>query len=124
MAANLPKDAVVAQLGTIIFALGDPELPPGITRAELALGERNFAGKGITHVVTHEHVLPFSRLIPDQMNAVRPHLKLLATFDPYRGEPGGHFEDEDAYYIPFWGFDSVERPGPLVHIYAYEPGPS
>ncbi len=123
MTEHLPKDAAVAQLGTIVFALGDPELPPGIRRVETKLGENDFAGKGITHVVTHEHVLPFSKLIPGQMNAIRPHLRLLATFTPYRGAPGGEFEEQDAYYVPFWDFDAIERPGPLVNIYAWEDAP-
>jgi hypothetical protein len=121
MTEHLPKDAAVAQLGTIVFALGDPELPPGIRKVETKLGEEHFEGKGITHVVTHEHVLSFSTLIPAQMNALRPHLRLLASFTPYRDAPGGHFEDEDAYYVPFWDFEAIDRPGPLVNIYAWEP---
>ncbi len=120
MTEHLPPDAVVAQFGTLVFALADPELPPGVRGVQFALADRTFDGKGVTHVVTHEHALPFSKLIPAQMDALRPHLRLLATFSPYRNEPGGQFETEDAYYVPFWEFGAIERPGPLVHIYAYE----
>ncbi|HEV7732149.1 MAG TPA: glycosyltransferase family 39 protein [Candidatus Binatia bacterium] len=120
MTEHLPPDAVVAQLGTIVFALADPELPPGVRSVRPALADRSLDGKGVTHVVTHEHSLPFSKLIPAQMDAIRPHLRLLATFTPYRDAPGGQFEHEDAYYVPFWDFGAIERPGPLVNIYAYE----
>src|SRR5262245_46951534 len=123
MAAHLPPGAVVAQLGTLVFGIADPELPPGVHRADLTLGQTDFTGRGVTHVVTHEHWLPFSILIEGQMKALRPHLRLLATFSPYPDGPGGRFEKEDAYYIPFWDFAGVDRPGPLVHIYAYEPSP-
>jgi hypothetical protein len=121
MAAHLPPGAVVARLGTLVFGIADPELPPGVRAAELTLGQTDFTGRGVTHVVTHEHWLPFSTLIEGQMTALRPRLRLLATFSPYRDGPGGRFEKEAAYYIPFWDFAAVDRPGPLVNIYAYEP---
>jgi 4-amino-4-deoxy-L-arabinose transferase-like glycosyltransferase len=121
MTEHMPPGTVVAQLGTLVFGLADPELPPGVKPAPIKLGDTDFDRHGVRYVVTHEHALPFSRLIPGQMDALRPRLKLLATFTPYTDGPGGRFEDEDAYYIPLWDFAPIERPGPLVHIYAWEP---
>jgi 4-amino-4-deoxy-L-arabinose transferase-like glycosyltransferase len=121
MAEHLPPGAVVAQLGTLVFPIADPELPPSAVRAPLTLGETDLGRHHVTHVVTHEHQLPFSVLIASQMRAIQPHLRLLAEFSPYTGAPAGSYEPEDAYYVPLYDFAGVERGGPLVRIYAYEP---
>jgi hypothetical protein len=119
MAKNLPRTAVVAQLGSAIIPLiGDPELPPGVKRVLPAPGDTDLDHLHVTHVTTHEHVLPFSRLDPAQMAAVAPRLEQLAEFSPWRDGPAGAFEREDAYYVPFYDFAGVERPGPLVRVYA------
>jgi hypothetical protein len=123
MAANLPPGAVVAELGSIVFPIADPELPPGARRAVVPLGATDLARYGVTHVVTHEHPLPFSTLLRGQMRALAPHLRLLVDFRPSRDGPTGLFEREDAYYVPLARFDAVERPGPLVRIYQYEASP-
>jgi len=123
MAEHLPPGAVVAELGSIVFAVADPDLPPGIIRAPLPFGATDFASYGVTHVLTHEHQLPFSSLLDRQMQAIAPHLRPLAEFTPYRDGPAGEFEREDAYYVPLAGFSGVVRPGPLVRIYAYEAPP-
>jgi hypothetical protein len=94
-----------------------------VVRARPPFGATDFERYGVTHVVTHEHQLPFSQLHPGQMQVLRPHLRLLAEFTPYRGAPAGGFEREDAYYIPFFAAGGVERPGPVVRVYAYEPSP-
>src|SRR5438128_462360 len=122
MADHLPPGAAIAVLGSLYFPIADPDVPPGARRVALPLGATDLAPRGVGYVVTHEHhQIPFSRLIPQQIEALRPHLHLLAEFSPYRDGPAGVFEDEDAYYVPFYGFDGVERPGPLVRIYAYHP---
>jgi hypothetical protein len=77
----------------------------------------------VTHVVVHEHQLAFSRPIPAQMMALRPRLEPLVVFSPYAGPRAGWFEELDAYYVPFHDFAGVERPGPLITIYALRPQP-
>jgi len=124
MAEHLPAGAVVAELGSgpgsSLLPDTGPDLPPGIRRA----GAGDLARGAVTHVVTHEHhQLPFSRLDPAALAALEPHLVPLAEFTPFRDGPAGEFEREDAYYVPFHGFDGVERPGPLVRIYAYRRAP-
>ena len=57
------------------------------------------------------------------MARLQPHLRRLAEWSPFTGGPAGGFEDEDAFYVPFYDFVGVERPGPLVRVYAYEAAP-
>ena len=121
MAEHLAPGSVVAELGTIVFPISDPDLPPGVVRAPLPLGATELERWDVRYVVTHEHLLPFSKLIPRQMQTLTPRLRPLAVFSPYRDGPAGGFEVQDAYYIPFFDFAGVERPGPVVRIYAYQP---
>ena len=123
MRAELPANAVVAVLGATLFTYADPELPLGIRRAPSGLAADAFAREGVTHVVTHEHQIPFSRLDPAFMARLQPHLRLLAEWSPFTGAATGGFEEEDAFYIPFYDFAGVERPGPLVRVYGYEAAP-
>jgi len=122
MRTNLPPNAFVAVLGATLFTYADPELPPGVRRAPPGLADDTYAREGVTHVVTHEHRIPFSRLDPAQMARLGPHLRLLAEWSPFAAGPAGGFEDEDAFYIPFYDIAGVTRPGPLVRVYAYEAG--
>jgi hypothetical protein len=121
MAAHLPPGAVVARLGSAYFPIADPMLPPGVRAAPLELGETDLDRHGVTHVVTHEHPLHFSRPNPTQMHTLQPRLRLLAEFSPFAGPPTGGFEPDDAYYVPFHDFAGVVRPGPIVRVYAFTP---
>src|SRR5207249_121726 len=123
MAEHLPAGAVVAQLGSGVFGIADPDLPPAVRKAPLRLGETDLAQHGVTHVVTHSHQLPYSQPNAALLQRLGPQLRLLAEFTPYRDGPAGRFEAEDAYYVPIAGFCGVERPGPLVRVYAYSGGP-
>ncbi len=123
MRAHLPPNSVAAVLGSTVFTYADPELPPGVRRADPNLSVDAYARERVAYVVTHEHVIPFSHLDPQVMARLAPHLRLLATFSPWSDGPAGGFEMEDAFYIPFFDFAGVVRPGPLVRIYAYEATP-
>lgn len=120
MAEHLPRGAVVARLGSGIFPIADPELPPGLVAAPLPPGSTALDAFGVGWVVVHEHPLPFSRPDPAQMARLAPRLTLLVTFDPFRDGPSGVFEELDAHYIPIGRFSGVERPGPIVRIYRWE----
>ncbi len=39
------------------------------------------------------------------------------------GRPAGWYDQQDAFFVPFVGLDSVERPGPSVDIYRRRSGP-
>ena len=87
--------------------------------AGLPAGATDLASYGVTHVVTHEHALLFSTLNRGQLRALGDRLQPLAEFSPFEQDPAGAFEREDAYYVPFYDFAGVVRPGPHVRIYAY-----
>src|SRR2546422_8212527 len=97
MTDHLPPGAAIAVLGSLYFPIADPDVPPGARRVALPLGATDLARRGVGYVVTHEHHhIPFSRLIPQQIEALRPHLHLLAEFSPYRDGPAGAFQGEGA----------------------------
>jgi hypothetical protein len=108
-------------LGTVLLPQGAPKLPPGVTGSAVRPSLATLAADGVTHVVTHEHPLPFSQVDPAVMAQLAPGLRLLADFSPFSGEPVGGFEREDAYYLPFFHFAGVVRPGPRVRIYQVAP---
>lgn len=122
MREHLPRDASVAVLGTRFWAWGAPRLPsrvqghfPRQDRDVLDLQEVDF-------VVTHDHPLFSSTLDRDTWKEIAPRARLLAEFDPFRGDGETPvFENADAYYVPFAGFGGVTRPGPRIRIYAVEP---
>ena len=117
MARELPAGAVVAVLGSVYFPIADPALPPQVRRADLKLAEKNLDRHGVTHVVTHDHPLPWSSPLRGQLAAQGDRLEPLATFTPFRAGPTGGFEAHDAHYIPFFDFAGVIRPGPIVRVY-------
>jgi 4-amino-4-deoxy-L-arabinose transferase-like glycosyltransferase len=121
MARHLPADAVVAVLGGGLFRYADPVLPAGVRAVPPGTPVADYPRLGVTHVVVHDHRLGFSRPRPADLDALAPHLALLAEFDPYPRGPAGVFEAHDAFYIPLYGYAGVERPGPRVRIYAYTP---
>jgi len=123
MAAHLPVGSKVQVIGTWVWGYGVPQFPPGVVRSNGPLDPSAIGADGVTHVLTHDHVLQFSHVDPAVMEAIAPHLKLLAEFDPFvAGRDDAVFERSDAYYIPFHGFGGVVRPGPLVRIYAVVSG--
>jgi hypothetical protein len=118
MAEHLPADANVEVIGTQIWVYGRPQMPPGMTARQLKPDLETLRQAGIRWVLTHDHPLPFSRVPPEVMAALAPHLRLLAEFDPFTAaRDEAVFEPADAYYIPFHGFAGVRRPGPLIRIY-------
>ncbi len=122
---HVPEGATVLVLGSHWpFTFGDPVLDGYRVRRNPTLDP----ALGVTWVITHEHPLPFSHL-PDEFAALRPALRLEATFSPFAGEtapPTAVFETRDAFYVPLAGFSGVVRGGPLIRIYsvprAPEPG--
>lgn len=110
----------VAELGTRIWPYGAPIVPRPLRLVRLRPGETDPGDARF--LVTHEHPLPFSRVDPGDLAALRPRLHLEAEFSPWAGDaPGDGFEAADAYYAPLRDFAAVTRPGPLVRIYSIAP---
>jgi hypothetical protein len=98
----------------------EPVLLPPASRMGMRPDPGAFARSGITHVVTlwHHDLSFFTRGTVEDLGPLARRLRLVAEFSPFAGPPAGVFEREDAYYVPFYGFGGVVRPGPLVRIYA------
>jgi 4-amino-4-deoxy-L-arabinose transferase-like glycosyltransferase len=124
MQQTLRPNARVAVLGTVLLPQGAPRLPAGVTGAAVPPTPEAYAAAGVTHVLTHEHPLMFSRVDPAVMTRLTPTLRLVAEFSPFADDVTGGFEAEDAYYLPFFAFGGVVRPGPHIRIYAVVPSPS
>jgi 4-amino-4-deoxy-L-arabinose transferase-like glycosyltransferase len=121
--ARLPHGGIVALIGSGGFPLSEPVLPPTVRRATFRPDPAALRAAGVTHVITvwHHALGFFARGTADDLGPVLPTVRLVAEFSPYRGEPAGWFEEEDAFFIPFRGFPGVVRPGPLIRIYATAP---
>ncbi len=123
MAEHTPIGARIRDVGTIFMPYGRPHVPRGRRASKAAHDPESLARDGVSYVVTHDHLLFSSSLDPEVMARLEPHLTLLAEFDPYEGATAPRdaaiFELADPYYIPFRGFSSVGRPGPLVRIYSF-----
>lgn len=118
MREHLPHGARVAVLGTVLLPQGAPVLPEGVARAR-APGSLADLGtpEAATHVVMHDHPLLFSTVDPKVVAALAPGLRLLIDLSPFPNGPAGGYEPEDAYYVPFYGFTGVTRPGPRIRIF-------
>jgi hypothetical protein len=42
----------------------------------------------------------------------------VAVFLPYTGAapPGARYDPLDSFFLPIWGFDGIDRPGPSIAI--------
>jgi hypothetical protein len=113
--------ARVVVYGTVFWPWGAPQMPPGVQSVNVPPDAQKLEQERVQYVVTHDHEVPFSTVDRDALASLQPRLQLLATFDPaVPGRTGAVFERADAYYIPFHGFDAVERPGPKIEIYRFE----
>ena len=123
LADNVPANARVTILGTHFWPWGVPKLPPGtryIDRAKVGAAR----GRDPIWVLTHDHVLYWSTLDPEDLERLGPNLELVASFDPAEGGAGtAGFELTDAWYAPFHGFGDIVRPGPHVQVYRLDRSP-
>ncbi|MDG2304583.1 MAG: glycosyltransferase family 39 protein [Candidatus Binatia bacterium] len=116
---NTEDDATIAVAGTVLWSWGEPTPPTGRDWVRIELDDGELDRSGASILVTHDHTLFSSTIDPGSLTALRPRLDLLAEFDPFSADgPEPMFETLDAYYIPTRGFAGLERPGPVVRIYA------
>jgi 4-amino-4-deoxy-L-arabinose transferase-like glycosyltransferase len=118
--SHLPAGTVVALVGTGPFAEPEPVLPPNVRRVPMRLDPAGLERDGIAYVVTvwHDDLRLFAHGSLEEVGAAGPALRLVQEFSPFAGAPAGAFEQEDIFFIPFYAFDGVVRPGPLIRIYA------
>lgn len=119
LARHVRRGARVGVVGTVTWHYGVPIMPRGIHPVTIGPQDPEVPHR-LDYVLTHDHPLGFSTVAPALFARLAPHLSLRAEFNPFRtGRPSGIYEAGDAYYVPFHDFSGVERPGPLIRIYAY-----
>lgn len=120
---NAPPGARLAYAGAVLMPYGQP-MPPKESRVVVfGLDPTSLEEADVDYVVTHDHPLYFSSVDRSALEALAPRIRRLVEFDPREGardEGEPVFEETDAYYIPFHGFDRVARPGPHIEIYAFD----
>jgi Dolichyl-phosphate-mannose-protein mannosyltransferase len=127
--ANLPPRAILQVGGTggHHWVL-DPATVPGfhlLNQADatqpwiLEHPLRELSRRGVRYVLTHDHPLLYSTLLPGVADRLREGAIELACFDPFVPDRVGRsvYDYEDAFYLPFAGFGGVLRPGPHICIY-------
>lgn len=123
LGAHVAPGDRVAVVGTVFWGWGQPAMPPGVTAVFLpTLDAGTLADSKAAWLLAHDHVLFSSRTDEAALASLAGRLTPAAVFDPFVGpREGAHFEDADAYYLPYAGFHVLERPGPRVRIYRVEP---
>jgi hypothetical protein len=117
--AHLPPEAVVVSWGApgVWYDFGRPAM--GGRRVVIATAPADWAAAGVTHVLWHHYPLPYSAAPLPAGVALRS----LAVFDPLAPGADPVLEPLDAFYLPLARFRGVERPGPRIELFAYEPQP-
>lgn len=129
---NLPPGSRIAFAGSVLMPYGQPQPPRDARVVAHGLDPDVLSAAGAQVLVVHDHDLYFSTVdrralasLAASLAARGKRLRKLAEFDPRAGaahpELAPVFEETDAYYIPFHGFDRVARPGPRIEVYALEP---
>ncbi len=116
---NAPDGSVAGVAGTVFWSWGEPWMPPNVKRVQTTLDPAALKAAGVQYLITHDHPLFSSSVHPEAIAALEPNLELLVEFDPFVGaKQNALFDMQDAFYVPMAGLDAVERPGPIVKIYA------
>ncbi|MGH9318342.1 MAG: ArnT family glycosyltransferase [Vicinamibacteria bacterium] len=99
----------------------DRRRPPAFVVEEMDCMKESPLPSDAAFLVTHEHreLRAFSRVHPALGSRLEEKAVLVASFDPYRGSSSVEpvFYGSDAFYVPFAGFEAVERGGPIVKIW-------
>ena len=69
-----------------------------------------------SHVILHEHTLPYSQLEPGFRQRLVQEAQIVTVVDPGSSDGPSVYDEMDAYYIPISGW-SVPRPGPRIEIW-------
>ncbi len=95
-------------------------LPPNVRRVPLRLDPAALARDGFAYVVAiwHDYLGLFANGSLQELGSLAPALRLVQEFSPFAGPPAGVFEQEDIFFIPFYDFAGVVRPGPVIRVYA------
>ena len=78
--------------------------------------------EGVRWIVTQRHSLPYSQIDSSFATELAEAGRVVAHFPTaVPNDFGPRFELSDAFYLPYSGFDAVERPGPEITIHYMPP---
>lgn len=125
---HLPRRAAIA----VCRGYGAPDInddrrrPPAFEPVTIACTTDAMRDAGAGFVVTHEYPPLGQRLAPDVAAWLEDRASVMETFDPLVAdetrEP--YYFRNDVFYLPFAGFRTVERGGPVVTIWQLDDDPS
>jgi 4-amino-4-deoxy-L-arabinose transferase-like glycosyltransferase len=98
----------------------DRRRPPAFLPQIIPCTKANVERASSNYLVTHEHsqLSSFSQVPASLSRWLDLNADLRVAFDPYRGRASdAFFYRSDAFYLPFSGFQSFERGGPLVRVW-------
>jgi hypothetical protein len=75
---------------------------------------------GVRYLVTHDHpYVLYSRPTDELRGWLAANARPLVAFDPFRkaSKSTPYFYPRDAFYLPYAGFDAVERGGPVIMVW-------
>jgi 4-amino-4-deoxy-L-arabinose transferase-like glycosyltransferase len=117
--AHRPPGTTVAIVGTGPVVGSEPVLPSNVRKVGIQLDPGALARLGIANVLViwHDDLDFFAHGTLHDLGPLEPQLRRVQEFSPFAGAPAGVFEKEDAFFIPFYDFAGVVRPGPLITVY-------
>ncbi len=118
LADNTQKGDRVALQGSVFWTWGDPQIPKGRRIVHWDRSTKPAQPLLADYLVVHDFPLFSSQADWEAVASLGDSARLIATFDPFVGDTSlVSFENDDAFYVPIRGFDGVEAPGPVIHVY-------
>ena len=98
----------------------DHRRPPAFKPEMIRCSPDEIRTAGVRHLITHDHpYVLYSRPTDELRRWLAENARALAVFDPFRtgSVVKPYFYSGDAFYLPYSGFDAVERGGPVITIW-------
>lgn len=109
----------VALSGAQGWFWGDPQVPTGRVIVRPAFESGGLSSLAADYLVVHDHPLFSSVADWEAIAALGDRLQLVEEINPFRENAAeAVYEQQDAFYFPTRGYQSVRAPGPLIRIYA------
>jgi hypothetical protein len=123
VAENLqPRSRVLVCAGYGAPVLNDDHRRPPAFKPELIrCSPDEIRAAGVRYLITHDHPYVFYSRPTDELRRwLAENARAVAVFDPFRQASvvKPFFYSRDAFYLPYAGFDAVERGGPVITIWA------
>jgi hypothetical protein len=98
----------------------DHRRPPAFKPQMIRCSLDEIRAAGVRHLITHDHpYVLYARPTGEVRGWLASNARPLVVFDPFRAESRvtPYFYERDAFYLPYAGFDALERGGPVITIW-------